>query len=159
MKYLLLFALACITSVLSMAQSGQDRDAVKKVIIAFQDDFNNGSFHSSAYTTNDWVHINPGGGMTRGRDAVLKEVKEVHQTFLKGVTMTIDSMIIRFITPTVAVANVINKMSHYELPAGVSHDNERQIKTYIIVKHKNSWLLSHDHNTVVQGSNTAVDTH
>ena len=36
------------------------------------------------YTTIDWVHINPGGGITRGREDVLREVRAIHQTMLKG---------------------------------------------------------------------------
>jgi uncharacterized protein (TIGR02246 family) len=156
MKTYILFTILSFTFYLCMAQSHSDKEAVKKVIIAFQEDFNDGAFKNAhLYTTNDWVHINPGGGITKGRDEVLSEVIDVHQSFLKGVSMTIDRMEIRFITPTVAVADVIHIISPYELPTGVKHENERQIKTYVVVKQKEKWLLSHDHNTVVQGSNTA----
>jgi uncharacterized protein (TIGR02246 family) len=131
-------------------QSSQDTQSVKKVILLFQEDFNDGSFKNApTYTTNDWEHINPGGGIDKGRDEVLKTVRSVHQTFLKGVSMTIDSMTIRFITPDVAIADVFHKLSIYELPAGVKHENEREIKTYVIVKQKGKWLLTHDHNTTI----------
>ena len=103
------------------------------------------------YTTKDWEHINLGGGITKGREAVLKEVRAVHQTFLKGVSLTIESITIQFLTPTVAIANVVHKSSDYELPQGVKHQNKRQRKTYIIVEKQNKWLLTLNQNTVIAG--------
>lgn len=36
--------------------------------------------------------------------------------------------------PDVAIADVIHKISNYELSNGVKHENERQLKTCVIVK-------------------------
>jgi len=156
MKSFILFILLSFTFFLCVAQSPSDKEAVKNVIVEFQKDFNDGGFKNAhRYTTEDWVHINPGGGITKGRVEVLHEVIAVHQTFLKGVTMTIESMEIRFVTPTVAVADVTHLISPFELPIGVINENQRNIKTYVVVKQKDKWLLSHDHNTVVQDINTA----
>src|SRR6478672_6342771 len=120
MKTFLLSTAMSFLSLVSKGQSSQDKEAVKKVVIAFQEDFNDGSFKNAAsYTTSDWEHLNPGGGITKGRNEVLKEVREVHQSILKGVSMTIKSMSIRFITPDVAIADVIHKISDFEFPAGV----------------------------------------
>jgi uncharacterized protein (TIGR02246 family) len=136
----------------SIGQSSRNEQLVKNVVLAFQEDFNDGGFKNAKfYTTIDWEHINPGGGITRGREEVLKEVKAVHQTFLKGVSLTIESIRIRFLTATVAIANVVHKSSDYELPQGVKHQNERQMKTYIIVMQENKWLLTFDQNTVIAG--------
>lgn len=137
-------------------QSSQDKETIKKVVIAFQEDFNEGSFkNADGYSTPDWRHINPGGGIDKGRDSVLITVRAVHQTFLKGVTMQIESMDIRFLTPDVAIADVIHTVGNYTTPDGVKHENERHIKTYVVVKKKGRWLLAQDHNTVIQGPNTA----
>jgi uncharacterized protein (TIGR02246 family) len=156
MKPFLFLLLTSFASIVSMGQSTKDEEFVKKVIHAFQDDFNDGSFKNAAsYTTSDWEHLNPGGGITKGRDEVLKEVRDVHQSILKGVSMTIQSMSIRFITPDVAIADVIHKVSDFEFPAGVKHKNELNLKTYVVVKQKGKWLLTHDQNTTVAGSNTA----
>lgn len=158
MKAFLLLTTMSFLSFLSKGQSSQDKEAVKKVVITFQEDFNDGSFkNAAAYSTTDWEHINPGGGIDKGRDSVLKTVRAVHQTFLKGVTMLIESMDIRFITPDVAIADVIHKVDNYTTPDGVKHENERHIKTYVVVKKKGKWLLAQDHNTVIQGSNTAAN--
>lgn len=157
MKTFFLFTMVFMLSVIGKGQSEKDRDAVKKVVIAFQDDFNDGGFNNAAdYSTVDWRHINPGGGIDKGRDSVVKGVRAVHQTFLKGVTMEIEHIDIRFLTADVAIANVVHKMATYYMPDGTRHENERQIKTYVIVKQKGKWLLAQDHNTIIQGSNTAL---
>jgi uncharacterized protein (TIGR02246 family) len=155
-KFLLFITAATFVSFVATGQNSQDKEAVKKVILAFQEDFNNGNFkHAVEYTTSDWEHINPLGGIDKGRDEILTTVRSVHQTFLKGVSMTIDTMSIRFITPEVAIADVIHKVSTFITPDGVKHENERHIKTYVVVKQKGKWRLTHDHNTIIQGLNAA----
>jgi uncharacterized protein (TIGR02246 family) len=148
----------CFLSFESKAQTSQDKEAIKKVVFAFQDDFNEGSFkNAKAYSTSDWRHINPGGGIDKGRDSVLKTVRAVHETFLKGVTMQTESMETRFLTADVAIADVIHKIDTYTTPDGVTHQNERQIKTYVLVRKKGRWLLAHDHNTIIQTSGQATN--
>jgi uncharacterized protein (TIGR02246 family) len=149
--YLILFLILSFSNP-SIAQNSRNEQSVKNVVLAFQNDFNEGGFKKAKfYTTKDWEHINPGGGITKGREAVLKEVRTVHQTFLKGVSLKIESITIRFLTSNVAIADVIHKSSDYELPQGVKHQNERQMKTYVIVKRKNIWLLTLDQNTIIAG--------
>lgn len=158
MKVPALLTIAIFITLVGKAQRSQDTEAVKKVVLAFQEDFNEGRFNKApAYTTSDWEHINPGGGIDKGRDSVLKVVRAVHQTFLKGVTMTIESMDVRFLTPDVAIADVIHQVTPYTMPDGVRHENERQMKTYVVVKQKGKWLLTHDHNTIIQGASAAGD--
>ncbi|HEV8504081.1 MAG TPA: SgcJ/EcaC family oxidoreductase [Chitinophagaceae bacterium] len=158
MKNLFLLSPICFWSLVSNGQSSLDKEAVKNVVIAFQDDFNEGGFkNAAAYSTDDWEHINPLGGIDKGRDSVLKTVRAVHQTILKGVTMRMETMDIRFLTPDVAIADVIHKVGNYTTPDGAKHENEAHIKTYVVVKKKGKWLLAQDHNTVIQGSNTAAN--
>lgn len=158
MKTFLLLATLGFLSLTTKGQSSQDKEAVKKVVIAFQEDFNDGSFkNANTYATTDWEHINPAGGIDKGRDSVLKTVRAVHQTFLKGVTMQIESMDIRFLTSDVAIADVVHTVGNYTTPDGVKHENERHIKTYVVVKKGGTWLLAQDHNTIIQGRNTAAN--
>jgi|SRR5687767_3806600 len=148
MKQIFLLVISFI-SLVSNGQTSEDKEQVKKVVIAFQEGFNEGSFkNAQEYTTIDWEHINPFGGITRGRDSTLADVRSVHQTFLKGVTMKIENMTIRFVTPDVAIAVVFHKMNNYTTPDGVHHENEIHTKTYIIVKQKGKWLLTLDQNTI-----------
>lgn len=153
MKTSLILFLSFFISISSFAQNPKAHLLVKNVVLSFQKDFNEGGFkNAKRYTTSDWQHINPGGGITNGREEVLKEVRAVHQTFLKGVSLTIESIAVRFLTPTVAIANVVHKSTDYELPKGVNHINERQMKTYVIVQRNNKWLLTMDHNTIIAGN-------
>src|SRR6266478_680574 len=149
MKFLLFVAgFLCLMCV---ARASDDEQLAREVVKSFVTDYNNGDFKSApSYTTDDWVHINPGGGLTRGRDEVLKEVRAIHKTMLKGVSITIDSMTVRFVTHDVALANAIHTSDSYVTPEdGLKHKNERQMKTYLVVKHNGKWLLALDQNTII----------
>jgi len=117
--------------------------------MAFQKDYNNGFVGTALYTTLDWEHINPEGGMSKGRDNVLMDVRNVHQSFLKGVDMQVEHIDVNFPLANVAVANVIHDVSNYTTPDGFKHENERQLKTYVIVKKNGKWLLFQDHATYI----------
>ena len=132
-----------------------DEEAVKKVVLSFQDDFNEGSFkNADTYTTSDWGHINPGGGIDIGRASTLQTVRAVHQSFLKGVSITTDSMKVRFVTSDVALVTAFHTIDTYITPDSVKHEDERQIKSYVIVKQNGKWLLTLDHNTSIQPAPT-----
>jgi len=147
LKHVLIFTATTLLSLLSNAQNPQDQEAVRHIVMAFQTDYNNGFASDALYTTTDWEHINPEGGISKGRDSVLMDVRDVHQSFLKGVVMQIESVNISYPLPDVAVANVIHKVSPYTTPDDVKHENERQFKTYVLVKKNGEWLLFQDHAT------------
>lgn len=150
MKTWISFGIFSLATLVSPARSPQEEQLIRGVVLSFQRDFNDGRFrNAAAYTTPDWVHINPGGGITKGRAAVLREVRAIHQTLLKGVTMSVERMAIRLVTPDAALATVVHKISLYEMPLGVKHEGERQVKTYVIVKQQQKWLLAQDQNTVL----------
>ena len=131
-------------------QTPNEEKQVRQAVQSFYDDFNSHNFGRVAeYTTEDWNHINPFGGLTVGRETVLKELKEVHSTFLKGVSSTIEDVSVRFATPDAAIVTVTNRMDTYTTPDGVKHDNERQIKTFVVVKRNGKWLIMHDQNTLI----------
>ena len=147
---LLLFA-AGLLCLMGVARGSDEEQLVREVVKAFVTDYNNGAFKNApSYTTDDWVHINPGGGMTRGREEVLKEVRAIHKTMLKGVSITVESITIHFATRDVALVNAIHKSDSYITPEdGIKHENERQMKTYVVVKRNGKWLLALDQNTII----------
>ena len=147
----LLLSAVGLLCLIGIARGADDEKLVREVVKAFVADYNNGDFKNApTYTTGDWVHINPGGGITRGRDKVLKEVRAIHKTMLKGVSITIESMTVHFVTPDVALVDAVHKSDSYVTPEdGVKHENERQIKTYVIVKRNGKWLLALDQNTLI----------
>lgn len=127
------------------AEEGRAREPVE----AFYAAFNSHGFDRAAdFATEDWVHINPFGGWTRGRDAVIADLRRVHATFLKGVTDTPDEMEVRFAHPEAAVVTVTSRVSRYVLPDGSVHDDERQIRTFVVVKLQGRWRIMQDHNTI-----------
>ena len=130
---------------------GADKEAeVRSTIEAFYKAFNDGFTKPADYAAEDWNHIDPLGGRHRGRESVLKAVREVHQSFLKGATDTIESMDIRFAAPDVAVGTVVSLGSAVTTPDGVKHGPGRAIRTFVVVRRDGRWLIMQDHNTFIQ---------
>jgi uncharacterized protein (TIGR02246 family) len=142
-------AIPLILIVQSVAQGGQDETAVRTTIQAFYKAFDEGFTQPADYATNDWNHINPYGGRTQSRQGTLKEVREVHQAFLKGITDTIEKLEIRFADRNVAVGTVTSVMSPFTSPDGVKHGSERHIRTFVVVKRDQRWLIMQDQNTSI----------
>ena len=96
--------LAVIAPITIPAQAPAPETQVRQSVKAFYGAFDSHRFGRVAeFTTDDWNHINPLGGRTRGRAQVLAELREVHSTFLKNVTDRIEKMDVRFATDDVAV--------------------------------------------------------
>lgn len=129
--------------------SDEKEAAVRTAIQAFYKAFDDGFVGPFDYATEDWNHINPYGGRDRGREATLRAVREVHRTFLKGTTDTIENMDIRFATQDVAVGTVTSIVSPFTSPDGVNHKAERHIRTFVVVNRGGRWLIMQDHNTTV----------
>ncbi len=84
-----LIAVCLLSLGLAIGQTPSREKQVRQAVERFYAAFNSHGFEGAAeYTTEDWNHISPLGGRTRGRDATLKDLKDVHSTFLKGVTDT-----------------------------------------------------------------------
>ena len=150
MKKLIAILLSLTFVALSHAQGVTEEQRVRLTVEAFYRAFNAHDFDAAtSFTTDDWQHINPGGGWTIGRSQVLRELVAVHGTFLKGVTDTVETMSVSFATPDVAVATVISNMTAFTMPNGVRHPNDRQIRTFVVVKRSDKWLVMLDQNTIV----------
>ena len=148
MKVLFSILLSLTVVASTAAQNSIEEKRVREVVQSFYDTFNKHAWPNADFATEDWVHINPLGGWTRGREAVLKELKDVHSTFLKGVVDTPEEMAVTFASPDVAVVTVPSKVTTYTTPDGVKHENERQIRTFVVVKRSGRWLIMLDQNTI-----------
>jgi uncharacterized protein (TIGR02246 family) len=122
---------------------------VRRVVQAFYLAFDEGFVKPVDFATDDWHHINPFGGVDRGLEATLKTVREVHTSFLKGVTDAPEDIAVRFASYDVAVATVISTMSPYTGPDGVKQGPQKHVRTFIVVKRGERWLIMQDHNTTV----------
>ena len=135
------------------AQSPDTEIQVRRTVESFYAAFNSHQFdHATDFTTEDWNHINPNGGWTRGREAVLRELRAVHTGFLKGVSDTIENMTVRFASPDVAIAVVTSRVGTYYMPDGSKHENERQLRTFIVVRRGDQWRITQDQNTRIRSS-------
>jgi uncharacterized protein (TIGR02246 family) len=149
MKLLILGLIILSLPALGLTPSQRDMSGARKPVESFYSAFNEGFTHAPDFATEDWTHINPYGGWTRGRDNVLKEVRDVHSTFLKGVTEAIGDVEVRFANPEVAVVTVTSTMSTFTTPDGITHQNERHIRTFVVVRRGNRWLVMQDQNTTI----------
>lgn len=142
------FGLIAFTVCMTRSAQGQrDEAAVRKPVYAFVAAFNAGFVGPADFASDDWAHINPSGGWTRGRENVLKEVRAVHSTFLKGVILTIEKIEVRFAGPDAAVATVISTATPFTTPDGVKHDHERGIETFVVARRAGRWLVIQDQST------------
>jgi uncharacterized protein (TIGR02246 family) len=148
MSLVLAIAVSLMMVVGPEAQPAAQEAQVRKAVQSFYDAFNSHDFQRvPEFTTEDWTHINPLGGWTRGRSAVLKELEEVHSSFLKGVTDSIEEMEVKFAASTVAIVTVPSKTSPYTSPDGVRRENQQQIRTFVLVERGGRWLIMQDQNT------------
>lgn len=146
---LILSILVLNIAVSGVAHADGEDAAVRATIQTFYKNFNEGFAASADYATEDWNHINPNGGRNQGREATLRRVREVHRTFLKGAKETIESMDVRFAADGVAVGTVISVSSPFVSPDGTKHDGQRGIRTFVVVKRGERWLIMQDHNTTI----------
>jgi uncharacterized protein (TIGR02246 family) len=124
---------------------------VRQTVQAFYTAFGEGFVKPVEFAATDWYHISPFGGVDKGLEAVLKDVRTVHTTFLKGTTDTINDMSVRFASNTAAVATVVSTMSPFTAPDGITHGAEKHIRTFVVAKRGGRWLIMQDQNTTVAG--------
>ena len=149
MKPISIIMLGLLLMVPCAVLSDDREQAVRTAIQAFYKAFDDGFVAPADYATKDWNHINPLGGRDRSREATLRTVRGVHQTFLKGTTDTIENMDIRFAADDVAVGTVTSILSPFTSPDGVKHRAEQYIRTFVVVRRDGRWLIMQDHNTRV----------
>lgn len=152
-RMLLVPALLMSTSV--TARTAPTEEArVLDTVRAFYEAYDTGFIGPAAFATSDWNHINPGGGRTRGKAAVLAEVRSVHQTFLKDVRDSIVDADVRFAAKDVAVATVTSRTTAFKMPGEDVARQHGQIRTFVIVKRGTRWLIMQDHNTEMPPAST-----
>jgi uncharacterized protein (TIGR02246 family) len=145
----LILSILALNLALSVAHAEDKEAAVRATVQTFYLNFNQGFSGPADYATEDWNHINPTGGRTQGRESVLKRLREVHQTFLRGAKETIANMDVRFAADDVAVGTVISISSPFVSPDGTRHEAQRGIRTFVVVKRGERWLIMQDHSTAI----------
>lgn len=134
-------------------QAHGDRRQAKVLapVLAFYKAFNEGFVGPAEFATQDWNHINPTGGWTRGREAVLAEVRQVHRTFLRGVAETPLQTEVRYAGKDAAVVTVVSLSSPFELPGRGRVEGQKGIRTFVVVRNGGGWQVLQDHATAISG--------
>ena|SRR5213592_2151885 len=125
------------------------RDEVLRPVLAFYDAFNDGFNGPATFAAESWSHINPNGGWTRGREAVLAEVRQVHRTFLKGVTDTPLQTEVRYAGSDAAVVTVVSMSSSFDLPGRGRVEGQKAIRTFVVVRDGGAWKVIQDQSTAI----------
>jgi hypothetical protein len=68
----------------ALGQNADSEVVVRQTIRAFYSAYHDGFVGDNEFAAEDWNHINPAGGWTRGRENVLKEIRNVHFDVLEG---------------------------------------------------------------------------
>jgi uncharacterized protein (TIGR02246 family) len=154
MKIRLLLLPAIFLSILSNGQKVKDEKSVMEVVNSFYNSFKHDNFGDfSKYTTEDINYVHPLGGWLKGRKEVQTVLQEVHNTFLQKTPIKIDTMAIRFITPDVAIVNLIDTMGPYSPADSLGRGKSpvvKSVRTMVVVRKKDTWLLSQNHSTNIQ---------
>ena len=64
---------------------------------------------------------------------------------------TVDDMSVRFATFNFAVVVATSSVTTYTTPDGVTHENTRERRTFVVVKRGGRWLVMLDQATIIAG--------
>lgn len=157
MKFLFLFFTALVLPVVGISQNQNDEHLVKQTAHSWFNSFKNHDYSDLlTYTTEDCYMINPYGLHGKRTEDTPAMFTNAHKTFLKDLTINIDSTAIRFLTPDVAIATILSTQLgvYYVPPAGkvraeANQSNGGLITTMVIVKQKEKWLITQYQHTMI----------
>jgi uncharacterized protein (TIGR02246 family) len=155
MKMIFLFLLIKGCSITSFAQNDENGELVKRVIDSFYHGFRTDNFRNmSGYATDDINYIAPTGSWFRGRKQLQDSIQYVHDGMLKNTPIEIETLTIRFITPDVAIVNLVDKMGPFFPPDGKDRGNNkvasmRTARTMVVVKQNGKWMLTQNQSTFI----------
>lgn len=159
-RNILLFA-ALTISIFSIAQDSQNERQVKEIGKAFVADWNSHDFTKMpTYTTEDVTWVDGHGSIWQGREKLQSRYQAMHRAVMQNTSITVDTMTVRFITPTVAMLNIRYKVGTYFAFDGVDHgnnkrENSKELRTMTVVKQNDKWLLTAMQVTLILEQQTA----
>jgi uncharacterized protein (TIGR02246 family) len=114
----------------------------------------------STYTTPDVSWVNIVGMWWRGRPAVQQAHQQLFDTIFNGVVFKPGPVVVRGITPDVAVVTMYCHVGAFYPPDGINRGTNKEgddddLLTLVMVKKQGQWLLTAGQNTVVRASAAA----
>lgn len=95
----------------------------------------------------DWVNIV--GMWWQGKTDVQKAHEAFHSTIFRNVSVHIDRVSMRKLTPGVAVVVCTESVDAFTTPTGQKRPKSQDRLTLILKKTGERWLICHGHNTVI----------
>jgi len=135
-----------------------DNHGVASAATAFFNSWNRHDFSDMPnYATEDFSFVISPGIFWKGRNQVQSQHQIAHNTIMKNTSFTPDQQTLstRFITPDVAIVNMVAKMGAFYPPDGVDHGNNKSggnriMITLVEIKKDGKWLLT-------AGQGTGID--
>ena len=134
----------------SLSLSMADESAVRGVVSDFASTWNShdmSGMHELDTDDVEWINIT--GNHWRGKATVYKGHDTLHRTIFAKTEMSVESSLIRAITPDVAIAVATMKFGPVTLPSGQVISVLKTRGSFILVKHGPSWKIAHFQNTPV----------
>jgi uncharacterized protein (TIGR02246 family) len=139
-----------MTEARTVAMSSPDVDAIRAVLIEYQDAWNAHDmtaleelFAADAH----WVNIV--GMHWQGKAAVVKAHSVFHRTIFRNTELTFGNIGIRAINPDVAAAVVTATVGTFRTPDGAPRPSADNRLSFILTKRDGTWRVAHGHNTVI----------
>ena len=156
-------ALLATSRAFAQAPAAADEAAIRKVVQQMTTNFVDHKFANMAtYTTPDVSWVNIVGMWWRGRPQVQLAHQQIFDRMFKGVPFKQGEVLVRAITPDVAVVNVTYEVGAFYPPDGVNRGinkmgDDQNLLTLVMVKKQGNWLLTAAQNTPIDARAAAND--
>jgi uncharacterized protein (TIGR02246 family) len=139
-----------MTGARAVAISSPDVDAIRAVLIGYQDAWNGHDMTAlEELFTGDAHWINIVGMHWQGKAAIIKAHSVFHRTIFRKTELTFGHIEVRAISPGVAAAVVTAKVSAFKTPDGAVRPSADNRLSFILMKRDGTWRIAHGHNTVI----------
>jgi uncharacterized protein (TIGR02246 family) len=135
----------------AIANTGDDEQAVRKVLASFDEAFNRHDADAvAALFTDDAEFINVSGMWWRGKAEIKRGTAFVLANIFQNTTLQTDSVSARFPTRDTAIAVVAqHTVGSFVLPDGTRIASRNNRLSYFLVKAGGRWLIAGGQNTEI----------
>jgi uncharacterized protein (TIGR02246 family) len=134
----------------AVAMSSQDMDAIRAVLIEYQDAWNTHDMTALEELFTDDAHwVNIVGMHWHGKAAIIKAHSVFHRTIFRKTGLTFGDIGVRAISPDVAAAVVTATVGTFRTPDGAVRPSADNRLSFILTRREGTWRVVHGHNTVI----------
>lgn len=139
-----------MTEARTVAMSSPDVDAIRAVLIEYQDAWNAHDMTAIEELFADDAHwVNIVGMHWQGKAAIIKAHSIFHRTIFRNTELTFGDIGIRAINPDVAAAVVTATVGTFRTPDGAARPSADNRLSFILTRRDGTWRVAHGHNTVI----------